>query len=69
MFLLGRQGSLDSGTGANGQDAESRILSEDQESSEHPLRPMRARMNTLPPAPSSSRLHRHRMTLADWNDL
>lgn len=38
-------------------------------SSEHPLRPRRAHMNTLPPAPSSSRLHRHRMTLADWNDL
>jgi hypothetical protein len=26
-------------------------------------------MNMLPPAPSSSRLQRHRMTLTDWNDL
>jgi hypothetical protein len=27
------------------------------------------RMNTLPPVPSRTRLHRHQMTLADWNDL
>ena len=26
-------------------------------------------MNMSPPAPSSTRLRRHRMTLADWNDL
>lgn len=38
-------------------------------SSENPLRSRRARMNPLPPAPSMSRLRRHRMTLGDWNDL
>jgi len=27
------------------------------------------RVSTPPPTPSSSRLRRHRMTLADWNDL